>query len=776
MKFKSKCIILLSFVFLFCFGMACQNNNTDLNNGGNESEKNFIGIEFLNADYDYDGTEKSLVISGNLPEGAVVTYTNNSATEAGTYNASVRITKDGYSDLILNGTLKINPVDIKGIEFSSDTVEYDTLPHSINIVGNPPAGSNIVYTYNGKAVNSVTEAGDYNVKVVITCKNYNTFEKTATLKITSTEEQLFSVFFDNKVYFQNNLDDNKLYSYDGVNLAKVNNDIPEYMFVSGDNMYYYSSSLFNKTIKVFNGTATALYQTKGEYLTTDGNYIYFAINNLIDINDSNGIYKASINDTDNDPEKIFSGKAYYLVYDSGYLFFSNGEDDKKLYKLSVNGGTATKLFDEKAEYIIAEDGYLYFNSNSGLLSGSAIRKYNLSNNTSVKLTVDSGKYLTKIGNNIYYVRNDLLTSALFDDDICCVSALLSTDYNSTGDSVMKATDGDGNNLYYYRLNTKHFYSIDINTKEEIDLMSSFKPVEDTSLSGYAELAEYNGEIYYTNPLDNGCVYKYNPVTRARIKVLSDSVSGVWFNGGYMYYSTYILTQYALWRIDLSTYESVKINKSRCDNLIFDGNTIYYIKVGSVYNNYICKMNLDGTGATVLSEEKSLWVANMEKSGDYLYFTNNNGFMGREKKVGRFNLTTLTFEIFDDLDAKFVTVDGDKLYYYNHKTKTICSANFNGTETAVLISNVEVNDMIVKNGVLYYSSFASGKIGLYSYNISDGIEDKLSDKPADGMIIFGNDIYFLQIAVDYLNDYPDHKVDGVDGKLYKLSGSTVTKVA
>ena len=49
-------------------------------------EPEITGVTLSNAEYTYDGTEKSVSISGTLPYGATVSYTNEKATDAGTYN------------------------------------------------------------------------------------------------------------------------------------------------------------------------------------------------------------------------------------------------------------------------------------------------------------------------------------------------------------------------------------------------------------------------------------------------------------------------------------------------------------------------------------------------------------------------------------------------------------------------------------------------------------------------------------------------------------------
>ena len=75
--------------------------------------EDFSGITFKDATYTYDGTEKELKLTGTLPEGTSVKYDKNKGTDAGTYEASAKVTKDGYNDLTLYATLKITPATLK---------------------------------------------------------------------------------------------------------------------------------------------------------------------------------------------------------------------------------------------------------------------------------------------------------------------------------------------------------------------------------------------------------------------------------------------------------------------------------------------------------------------------------------------------------------------------------------------------------------------------------------------------------------------------------------
>ena len=69
------------------------------------------GIKFENVTVTYDGSEHVIEITGTLPEGVTVSYTNNKGTNAGTYNATAKFTYDtaNYNTIVdMNAVLTIN--------------------------------------------------------------------------------------------------------------------------------------------------------------------------------------------------------------------------------------------------------------------------------------------------------------------------------------------------------------------------------------------------------------------------------------------------------------------------------------------------------------------------------------------------------------------------------------------------------------------------------------------------------------------------------------------
>lgn len=142
------------------------------------------GITFEDATYTYDGTEKSILVTGELPEGVVVKYTNNKGTNAGTYNAEAKLTGKGYNALSLSATLNIGKADITGVSIENETSYYhDGEDHLPTITGVIPQGVTAKYYFNDVERTGVNALGTYAVKVVLGGTNYNDLELNGTLKI-----------------------------------------------------------------------------------------------------------------------------------------------------------------------------------------------------------------------------------------------------------------------------------------------------------------------------------------------------------------------------------------------------------------------------------------------------------------------------------------------------------------------------------------------------------------------------------------------------------------
>lgn len=138
------------------------------------------GITFENKTVNYDGSYHSIEITGTLPEGAGLTYSNNRGRDVAIYNAVATINGGlNYNSFELEATLTINIAEIGGITFTGKSVVYDGTKQSITIDGTLPTGLNVVYSEN-----EATNAGEYNAKATISGDNFTTVELTAVLEIT----------------------------------------------------------------------------------------------------------------------------------------------------------------------------------------------------------------------------------------------------------------------------------------------------------------------------------------------------------------------------------------------------------------------------------------------------------------------------------------------------------------------------------------------------------------------------------------------------------------
>ena len=145
------------------------------------------GVTFENATVPYDKLPHSLTVSG-LPTGVTATYTYNEktvsgVTEYGEYTVVATLSGKGYNTKTLTAKLTIEAKDITGVTFLGDTVVYDGNEHTIELVGELPAG----VTPNITGDTAGTDVGTYSATAEIWGIGYKPLILTATLKINPAE-------------------------------------------------------------------------------------------------------------------------------------------------------------------------------------------------------------------------------------------------------------------------------------------------------------------------------------------------------------------------------------------------------------------------------------------------------------------------------------------------------------------------------------------------------------------------------------------------------------
>ncbi|MDD6980161.1 MAG: DUF5050 domain-containing protein [Clostridia bacterium] len=723
------------------------------------------GVTLEGATVPYNGSSHSLTVTGTLPAGVSCTYTYNDQSVAGvtadgTYTVKAVLSGTGYVTKTLTATLTITPLEITGVTLDDLSVEYDGLPHSLTVVGNVPSEVRVTYTYNGTVQESATDSGTYTVTATLSGTGYVTKTLTATLKITSDLEQLYCYSFGGKVYFQNPLHDNLLYVWDGSALSKVTgNENAQFFTEANGTLYFTSKGLYKSSVKQLSsdGSLQTFITESGEYLATDGTYLYYAVNNLVNTGNKNGIWRIAFDhEEDEAPVQITTEKASYLTVIGNYLYYAAGGSKGVLKRISLSTSTPTPetLTDKDVSGLVASNGVLYLNVHT--LTGTAIHKYSPSTGTLVKMTTDHGDNLTVLGDYLYYINSDLLTGTIFGDGVYRIA--LSAEGSLPGTKVVNAEvsslTSDGTNLYYYLVSNKHLHRYNPSTKTVTDLMASFTPVDDTTPVGYAQAVEYNGEIWFINARDGGALYKYNPASRATYKVIPDACCGFWFHDGYLYYSTYIVTNYDLYRIPLAGGEAERISKSRCDCLLFVDDYIYFVDNGVTYNT-LRRLKPDSTAAD--KEEETLYgstnksvhfLALFYRDGKIWFCT--NPAIGYKKLMSYDIATGSTTEI---TNGETFVADDTALYFYNQKDKTLCAYTFATEKVATLATNVNIQSLALSDGKVYYINTASGNTGLWSVSTAGTGNTKLVSGNFSGVSVCSRGILYYDMSYTVTNDYP-----------------------
>ena len=151
---------------------------------------NMTGVEFEDASYTYDGSEKTLTISGTLPTGVTVAYENNKLTNAGSVTAKAKFTIADSNNYCAIGDMTATLTITKAKPTVSISAKPDSLRGggkvTLTVTGVPEEGNVIVTCDNGI---EVTDNGDGTYSAVLPNRTVN---YTFTLNYTGTENGNYS--------------------------------------------------------------------------------------------------------------------------------------------------------------------------------------------------------------------------------------------------------------------------------------------------------------------------------------------------------------------------------------------------------------------------------------------------------------------------------------------------------------------------------------------------------------------------------------------------------
>ena len=205
----------------------------------------------------------------------------------------------------------------------------------------------------------------------------------------------FFIFLDKKTE-NNNINVTETRNYNG-NI--VNSGI-----VAENNEYIFISSVSGKSNGIFrkskeNGEVIKICDDMAIYLNFYENELYY-----VNLNDNGTIYK--IDDDGNDKKKVIDYKdcEYFTIADES-AFFEYGENGNiySPYRADYNFENVTKLNDDDTEGLIYDNGYLYYSNWS---DGGKIYKMKTDGSEKTALNGSYSSFLTVYDDWVYYINDD----------------------------------------------------------------------------------------------------------------------------------------------------------------------------------------------------------------------------------------------------------------------------------------------------------------------------------------------------------------------------------
>ena len=720
------------------------------------SKLEFTGVAFESATYTYDGSSHILGEVTGAPEGTSIVYTGRSEyTNAGTYQASAKLSKDGYNDKTLNATLTINKATMTGYTYDSVSVKYDGAEHinDVQLVGTLPSGTTKTETVkdsNNTVVTSAIEVGTYTYTCVLTNNNYNTVTLNATLTIKAQRKDMpVFVASDGKIYFANGLHNSYLYSLSGSDLSLIDYSSPKEFnkYNSSTALFIAGSTLLNSVKEVNGGDASVLYTDSNidDFVKASSKVYYYSSNSLKSA--KSGIYKVDATDSDNEPvvTKVFSGKSDNLAIYGNYLYFTNGNDHNYVYKMNLANNNTSLVIEEKVHEYTISNNKLYCTVNGLLNDYIGVLDLSSSATEPTKLTNAAGEFLTVKDGYLYYNYTDLFSA--IDSSVKGIWKIsisggdpvqvLATE-NVNGFDVESSTS-----LVYIDTTDLHLYRYNISTQARTDLLDGFVAPESTPLNTGGQSISVGTKTYYLNMYAGKTLYVYDESSKKSSQLTTNKVQDFYIYNGIMYFNQVtMLTNNDLYAVNLSMGgEAEKISSNDVRNMTSDGTYLYathYNWAGTAGG--ISRMRLDGTEYVKFSETNG--AKNFSVKDGKLYFINcgagqDNGYI----EYIQLSSITSTSENIDGTrlsnnikNVKQFIFDGNNIFYIYNGTldNSVRRTDFTslGEGTKLASSKTNPNEIILNGSYVYYYSYAQtaqSDAGFYKVSktaTGDGTQTKI----------------------------------------------------
>lgn len=766
----------------------------------------FTGVSFENVNVVYDGQSHILGEVKGAPEGTTITYTGREAkTDAGTYKATAKLEKKNYNPKTLEATLNINPAEFAGLTYESVSVKYDGKDHfgDVALVGVRPEGTTLKVTVtdeNGEQVTSAINVGTYTYTLVITNKNYVTATFNATLKITtqSTDMPVFASA-DGTIYFANGLDHRYVYALTSADeVQRIDYSSPkEFNRSSSTSALFITGSPLLNSVKEIKGGQTSVLYTDGnidDFVKYSDTVYYYSSNSLTA--SKSGIYRVDASSS-GEPTvtKVFEGKSDNLAVYGGYLYFTNGNDSRHLYRMNLTTRATSLVLSEKVHEYVIDGNRLYCTVNGLLNDYIGYVDLASSSTSAVKLTNNAGEFLRVKNGYVYYNYTDLFSHVEEGN-----KGIWRVNVSSKQDEQIIATDSVNGfdldaygNVVYIDSNDLHLYRYDVASKTKTDLLNGFVAPETTPVNTGGRTVKYGSKIYYLNMYAGKTLYVYDEATGENVQLTANKVADFYIHGDKLYFNQVtMLTNNDLYCVNLKVSgEAVKLTSNDVRNMVSDGTYLYathYNWAGQAGG--IARMKLDGTEYVKFSEENG--AKNLTIREGKLYFINcasgqDNGY------IEYYNLSEITAQsekmkstrLSSNIkNVKQFIFDGNNIFYIYNGTfdNSVRRTSFTTLDEGVSIasSKTNPNEIILHGDYVYYYSYAATAVkeaGFYKVSknaTGDGTQQLILGYDST---YYGSDFAVTESGnLYFLNYIPKLLLGNAHTYKLNLNDGTVTKIA
>lgn len=816
MKKKKLFLVLvgLSTLFVSCGSkVESSTSNTSLSEISSDSSEDIKKLNFENVYFEdkiipYDGEKHVLDEVKGAPENTSIIYSGRSEfTDVGEYEATAKLSKEGYNDKILSAKLKITAIEFSEYKYESKKVTYDGKDHfnDIQIIGFLPEGTitkQEVRNENNEIVTKAIEIGTYSYTCTITNKNYVSKEFKATLTIAKQRKDL-PVFAssDGMIYFANGLHSSYLYSYsltEGL-LNLIDYSTPkEFNKYNNNTPVFISNSLFFNSVKEVSAAETNILYTDTNIddFIKQNDYVYYYSSNSLTASKS-GIYKVDASDSNNEPivTKVFEGKSDNLCIYNDYLYFTNGNDHDYIYKMELTSFTPSLVLKEKVHEFVIHNDKLFCTVNGVVNDYIGYIELNSSSNTLVKLTDSSGEFLSVYDNNLYFNYTDLFgivdPSARGIYRININTKVKTHLINSEGVNGFDVVSSD--EIVYTDITDLHLYKYNISTNQKVDLLNDFTAPEVKPFNTGGKTCSFGNKIYYLNMYAGKTLFVFDETTQTQTQLTSNKVEDFYIYDGVIYFNQVkMLVNNDLYAADLiSGSEAVELNSNDIRNIVCDGKYIY----ATHYNfagiaSGISRMNMDGSEYVKFSEING--AKNYIIKNDRLYYINCSTGQdnGNIEYININDISLTSSKLKGEVLSKeiknvkqFIFDNNDIFYIYNGTIEnSIRRSDFIslGEGTKIASAKTNPNELVLQGDYVYYYSYVATSLndsGFYRVK-----KNASEDKTQELICAYDSKYYGSAFAVSesnnlYFLNYIPKLILG-DAHFYQidLNSNNVTKIS